>query len=86
MGGVLKKLNRKNQMNHRESSLELRDSYFRYAENKKKLNSDLLIKAISNQNIDIVNILIFAGSNLEIGDVDGNTPLMIGVKIFLHLK
>jgi hypothetical protein len=45
--------------------------------------SVVLFEAIVNQNIASVNILIFAGSNLEIGDADGNTPLMIGIKALI---
>jgi hypothetical protein len=33
-----------------------------------------------NQNVALVNNLIFAGANLEMQDADGNTPLMIGIK------
>ncbi len=33
-----------------------------------------------NQNVALVNNLIFAGANLETQDADGNTPLMIGIK------
>ena len=42
-----------------------------------------------NQNVALVNNLIFAGANLEMQDADGNTPLMIGIKnekIFFNFK
>ena len=34
-----------------------------------------------NQNVASVNILILSGSNLEIGDIYGNTPLMLGILV-----